>query len=62
MKVDIITKPFLLHIGDIDLFGGKGLLDPFTTLHRGRSISTNVIAISRITAICGEDNEYVVEL
>ncbi len=62
MKVDIITQPFLLHVGDIDLFEGKVLLDSFTTLHRGRSISTNVIAISRITGICKEDNEYVVEL
>ncbi len=62
MRVDIITQPFLLRLCDIDIFEGSVLLDCFKILHRGRSISTNIIAISKITGICKEDNEYVVEL
>jgi hypothetical protein len=62
MKVDFITQPFLVHVGDIDLFKGKALLEPFTTLHRGQSILTNIIAINKITALCKEGGAYVVEL
>jgi hypothetical protein len=62
MKVDIITQPFLLHIGDVNLFTNKLMLSSFTVLGRGVSILYNVIAISRITAFYKEANEYMVEL
>lgn len=60
MKTNLITQSFLVHIADIALFKGNPLWN-FTVISCGRSISTNIIVVSRITAL-GKDNEYVVEL
>jgi hypothetical protein len=62
MKVKLITQHFLLRIIDIELFGGQVLLEPFKILGRGRSISTNITIISKITAFNKNADKYVVEL
>ena len=62
MKVDLITQPFLVHVADIALFKGKMLLDSFTVIGRGRSISTNIIVVSRIITLDKDDQKYWVEL